>query len=177
MLLNRFLMDRGFGSLIPPVVSGGIDAGPAGSLPLPFILKKRTETFGRGSHNILTPDDNRRYQAEIRSPDYFCQALIPGPIEYSLHIYFKSGQIVTHLGVAYHFDTDTPIKGQTAPTELPLYPELFLPLWHDVLTAINYQGLCNINYKLHNGRPQLLEINPRFGGSLSEYFFAMLRHI
>ncbi len=34
-----------------------------------------------------------------------------------------------------------------------------------------------INYKVVNGQPVIFEINPRFGGSLSLFFFSFLRHL
>lgn len=60
---------------------------------------------------------------------------------------------------------------------MEMYSDPFLLLWDRLLDTLGFEGLCCINYKLNNGRPLLLEINPRFGGSLGEYFFAFLRHL
>jgi predicted ATP-grasp superfamily ATP-dependent carboligase len=34
-----------------------------------------------------------------------------------------------------------------------------------------------VNYKVVRGLPYILEINPRFGGSLTPYFFSFIRHL
>ena len=44
-----------------------------------------------------------------------------------------------------------------------------------MLRAIGYDGLGCANYKFEQGRLQLIEINPRLGGSLCDYFFSFLR--
>lgn len=36
-----------------------------------------------------------------------------------------------------------------------------------MLRALDYTGTCCIDYKIENGSPKLLEINPRYGASLS----------
>ncbi len=38
-------------------------------------------------------------------------------------------------------------------------------------------GLCCFNYKVIDDNPYLLEINPRFGGSLSSFFFSFIRQL
>jgi predicted ATP-grasp superfamily ATP-dependent carboligase len=53
----------------------------------------------------------------------------------------------------------------------------YIDIFSDLLNAIGFEGLCCIDYKVKNGIPYIFEINPRFGGSLSFYFFSFLRHL
>ena len=46
-----------------------------------------------------------------------------------------------------------------------------------MLRAIGYNGIGCANFKMAGGRLQLLEINPRIGGSLMEYFATFLRSL
>ncbi|MGH8049795.1 MAG: hypothetical protein ACREPB_03945, partial [Arenimonas sp.] len=36
---------------------------------------------------------------------------------------------------------------------------------------------CCFNYKVRDGQAMILEINPRFGGSLCQYFISFIRHL
>jgi len=49
-----------------------------------------------------------------------------------------------------------------------------LELFSNILKNIGYQGLCCIDYKMKDNSPMIFEINPRFGGSLSPFFFSFL---
>jgi predicted ATP-grasp superfamily ATP-dependent carboligase len=44
------------------------------------------------------------------------------------------------------------------------YPDLFA----QILTRLDYEGTACFNYKIANGQPMIFEINPRFGGSLTQ---------
>jgi len=41
-----------------------------------------------------------------------------------------------------------------------------LPELGAILPSLRYEGLCCFNYKMDNGVLVVLELNPRFGGSL-----------
>ena len=53
----------------------------------------------------------------------------------------------------------------------------YLDKFSAILNSIGYEGLCCFDYKVINGKPQIFEINPRFGGSLSAYFFTFLKKL
>jgi predicted ATP-grasp superfamily ATP-dependent carboligase len=81
------------------------------------------------------------------------------------------------MNIEYAFASMTPIKGKDRMIYRKVCPCPHLALFSAVLTSIGFQGLCCVNYKLVDHRPFILEINPRFGGSLTGYFFSFLRHL
>jgi hypothetical protein len=166
--LNSFLIERGYGRLIPAM-------GPG--LEPPFMLKKRIDAYARNCHRIASGAEFQRFESELASGEYFTQQLIPGYDEFATHIVFEAGRIVAHLCVRYVYSTDAPIKGRDRARYTQLTKCRHLDLWAELLALVQYEGLCCINYKVLAGRPMLLEINPRFGGSLAPYFFSFLRHL
>jgi len=165
---NQALIDRGFGTLIPRMGTG---------LKFPYVLKKRTGTWGQECWLIRDPNEEGGILDKFSTPDYFRQEFIPGPREFATHILFAKGRIIKSLNIMYEFESGTPIKGQ----ELPLYQIIrrcpYLGVFARILTSIGFQGLCCVNYKVARGVPYIFEINPRFGGSLSRYFFSFIRHL
>ena len=143
----------------------------------PYILKKRVGWWGDGCHLIRNQDDEQRIQERINDPDYFCQEFIPGASEFATHILFARGKIIKALNIMYAFESDTPIKGQDSDIYKVIHRCPYLKLFGRVLRTIGFEGLCCVNYKVAQGQPFLLEINPRFGGSLSRYFFSFLRYL
>jgi len=168
--LNQTLIQDGFSRYIPKMVQGF-------GIPFPYIVKKRIGCFGKDCHVIRNARDEQFYRDLITDPEYFSQELIQGVAEFATHILFVKGRIVKALNIKYEFADVTPIKG--------LSPELFqdvqrcphLDLFARMLRRIQFEGLCCLNYKQANGQPYLLEVNPRFGGSLSPYFFAFVRYL
>lgn len=164
---NRALAAAGFADSVPEI---------ADSLPFPYVLKKRVDAWGDNTHVIANAEQERRFAALLGDPDYFRQAFVPGQREYAAHLLVRDGRIVAALTVEYAFAHDLHKKCREQP---PHYRRLrratHLPLLRGMLAAIGYEGLCCVNYKLQEGRVQLLEINPRFGASLAPWFFAMMR--
>lgn len=126
---------------------------------------------------IDTPEKEKKYSTEINDPEYFCQEIIPGTKEYATHLLFKGGKTIAALNVIYTFSTPTYVKGvdKFICNKLGKCPHL--SLFEAMLQAIGFEGLCCLNYKEINGKPYVLEINPRFGGSLSMFFFSFLKSI
>jgi hypothetical protein len=164
---NRVLTAAGFGDCIPRM---------SDSPAFPYILKKRIDAWGENTHVIASAADERRLGALLRDPDYFRQAFVPGRREYAAHLLVRDGRIVAALAVEYGFAHELHKKCREQP---PHYRRLrrpaHLPLFRGMLAALGYEGLCCVNYKVHNERVWILEINPRFGASLAPWFFAMMR--
>jgi predicted ATP-grasp superfamily ATP-dependent carboligase len=167
---NRALIEQGFGRYIPEVVQGQ-------QLKPPYILKKRTGWWGKNCYMIRNSEDERIHLDLIDDPEYFCQRVIAGPSEFATHILFVDGRIVKALNIKYQFAGDIPIKGQDHFLFQVIHRCPYLDLFARVLNAVGFEGLCCVNYKVANGQPFLLEINPRFGGSLAPYFFSFVRHL
>ena len=167
---NQALVKAGFGRYIPKMAQGL-------ALTPPYILKKRIGWWGKGCYIIRNCDDEEAQLGRITDPKYFCQELVPGSTEFATHILFVDGRIVKALNIKYEFASDTPIKGQNADRLKVIHRCPYLDLFARVLRTIQFEGLCCVNYKVAKGQPFLLEINPRFGGSLAPYFFSFIRHL
>ena len=72
--------------------------------------------------------------------------------------------------LCYRYDMGEPlsVRGRGAAPRLiePADPAPAMGPCAAILDALAYEGTCCFNYKLEGGRPMLLELNPRFGGSL-----------
>ena len=167
---NQALIEAGFGRYIPKMAQGL-------ALTPPYILKKRSGSWGKDCYIIRNHDDEEAQLDRITDPRYFCQEFIPGSTEFAAHILFVDGRIVKALNIKYEFSGDTHIKGQNAAFFQVVHRCPYLNLFAQVLQTIQFDGLCCVNYKVANGQPFLLEINPRFGGSLAPYFFSFIRHL
>jgi predicted ATP-grasp superfamily ATP-dependent carboligase len=167
---NRALIDAGFGRYIPEMAEGR-------ALTPPYILKKRIGIWGKDCFIISNPVDEQRQLDRITDPEYFCQKFIAGPTEFCTHILFVNGRIVKALNIKYEFASSAPIKGQDAPHLMVICRCPYLDSFARVLRTVRFEGLCCVNYKVVKGQPFLLEINPRFGGSLVPYFFSFVRHL
>jgi predicted ATP-grasp superfamily ATP-dependent carboligase len=114
----------------------------------------------------------------LDSPEFFSQQFVLGEYEYATHILFKDRKIVHSINIEYKFDTRMPIKGKDQfidrndGCECP-----YLDLFATILESINFNGLCCVNYKISDNQPLIIEINPRFGGSLCLHFYSFLRHL
>ena len=168
ILFNETLSKNGYADLIPAM---------GGRLDYPYILKRRTDEWGANSRIIFDESQYEAHAKEIGDPDYFTQRFVNGRHEYATHILFKDCRIVCSLNIRYTFPTDTPIKGRDQSLYTAVCGCPYLETFASILKFIGFEGLCCVNYKVADGRPYLLEINPRFGGSLSPYFFRFLRHI
>jgi hypothetical protein len=164
--LNRFLIDAGFALHIPPMGDG---------IAPPFVCKP-----ARGENSdecLLVPDAQTEQQLApyLHAPGLFRQAAVRGPVEYATHFLMREGGLVRELTVGYHHDTPLYIKNTAQPIPCTLGACPDPATLQAMLRAIDYDGIGCANFKFEQGRLHLLEINPRMGGSLGEYFFSFLR--
>jgi len=147
------------------------------NLNIPYIVKKKVAHMGLNCYVIDTPEKEEKYKSEINDPDYFCQEIVQGPKEYATHLIYKKGKMMAALNVIYIFSSPTYVKGvdKFICNKLGKCPHL--ELFGNILDAIGFEGICCFNYKEIDGKPYVFEINPRFGGSLSMFFFSFLRHL
>ncbi len=165
---NTLMVEKGFGAHIPQM---GRD------LAYPYVLKKRIDEWGRSCHVIRSESDENEHAALLRDPDFFAQEFVAGTTEYTTHILYRQGRIVRAINIEYQFGTRTPVKGKDVHEFMRPCPCRHLDLFASVLDSIGFEGLCCVNYKLLGRRPMILEINPRFGGSLAAFFFSFIRHV
>ena len=166
--LNQKLIENGFGSIVPKMGDG---------LSYPYILKKSIDDWGRNCHIIENKQQELIYSDKSINPNYFSQELIVGQYEYAMHILFKDNNILCSINIEYFFEIETPIKGKDKEIYQKICRQRYLDTFTSILISIGFEGLCCINYKVRDNRPFIIEINPRFGGSLSPYFFSFMRLI
>ena len=167
-LFNRALIDVGYGKLIPSI---------DGNLGYPYILKKKVDEWSANSFIVRDRRDEETFAAKIADPDYFRQTFVPGRSEYAAHLVFQGGRVMCSLNVRYLFACDTPIKGRDKLVSSEVCGCPYLDQFAAILKFIGFEGLCCFNYKAVDGAPYVLELNPRFGGSLAPFFFAFIRHL
>ncbi|MEE9355328.1 MAG: ATP-grasp domain-containing protein [Methylococcaceae bacterium] len=165
---NRTLIENGFGEFIPKIDCKQI---------YPYILKKRIDDWGENSHIISNAQEEQKYSHLINNQNYFCQEVIPGSEEYATHILFKDRKILCVINNKYGFKSELPIKGKDKEESRKICSCPYLESFTTILNFLEFEGLCCINYKIHQGIPYIFEINPRFGGTLAKYFFSFLRHL
>jgi hypothetical protein len=167
-LFNKTLTEKGFEAVIPKI---GTD------LPLPFFLKKKVSSAGNDCRLISNAEQKKELKDLIDSPDYFCQEVIAEKTEYATHILFKDHKIATTLSIKYTFFNRVSVNGKDDFACTEICDCDHLDTFSAILEAIGYQGLCCFDYKVIDGKPYIFEINPRFGGSLGNYFFTFLRKL
>ena len=157
LALNRWLIDRGFGDTVPELL------GPAPQA-FPYIRKTRHGDFGLGCAMIRGPEEDDGEDG----PDVFRQRAVAGPVEYVLHLLRVRGDIRFHVAYAYDMGQPLGVRGAIdRPASItPVDPGPVLVRCADILAAMGFEGTCCFNYKLEGGALRILELNPRFGGSL-----------
>lgn len=164
-IFNKTLVEKGFQDFVPKIGT---------NLPLPFMLKKKVTWSGDYCYLISDAETKAKYEELLNSDDYFCQEIIGGVNEYATHVLFKNGKIVETLTVEYTFYDEVPINGKSGFAYTKIVKCKCLDTFSFILSAIGYEGLCCFDYKIVDGKPKIFEINPRFGGSLGNYFFTFL---
>jgi hypothetical protein len=163
---NAYMSKAGFAEFIPAQHGRN----------LPLVVKKK---FGAFSDGVFVCNNDKQLalcEPLLNTSDYFAQALVPGRVEFATHLIIRKQKIRAHLNVKYLFQTETPIKGKDKSIQYPAQTK-HLGLFEKMLNEVEFSGICCVNYKEVNGKPQILEINPRFGGSLCRYFPTMVRQL
>jgi predicted ATP-grasp superfamily ATP-dependent carboligase len=143
----------------------------------PYILKKETGEYGATTYVVNNAVEELKYAELLNDGLHFKQELVTGNKEYASHIVFKNGKIVSHIRICYTYDREQYIQGKVIYVSKGVCKPKFDAEFTKVLEAIKYEGLCCIDYKVKDGLPKIFEINPRFGGSLTNYFFSLLNEV
>lgn len=167
-LFSKTLEEKGFGDVIPRIGKG---------LPFPYMVKKKVAQSGDNCYIIADVEQEQKYKDEINDPEYFCQQLIQGRNEFATHILFIDHKIVSAINIEYIFANGAFVKGKDKFICTKISPCPHLDVFAEIMDAIGFEGLCCFNYKEVEGKPSVFEINPRFGGSLSTFFFSFIRRL
>jgi predicted ATP-grasp superfamily ATP-dependent carboligase len=156
LAFNRWLIDHGFGAHVPELLEDGAGV-------YPHIVKGAHGDFGAGIQLVRSAEEERPL------PDGgFRQRAIAGHHEDVLHMVRIGGRIVFRLAYRYDMGVDLSVRGQAdAPRGIaPVEAGDALAPCEAILAALGYEGTCCFNYKRADGGLFILEMNPRFGGSL-----------
>lgn len=167
-LFEETLAVRGFAEFLP---------GPRLNREFPYVLKRKIDAWGRHCAVVHGVDEEEGLRHHLDDPDYLHQRFISGREEFTTHIVFREGRILAALNLRYRFADETPIKGRSHPLTIHPCKLSHGALFREILLSIGFEGLCCFNYKLEQGKPLILEINPRFGGSLGTFFPGFVRDL
>jgi hypothetical protein len=164
--LSQFLTAQGFADLVPAL-------RPAGA-PYPYVWKKRRGWWGMHCRIVNGPQDE--IGLDLNDRDWFSQALVPGEVEFATHILRVRGEIRYVSTFVHKMAARAVINGvQDSPLHSGfLRGCLYLDLFSEILTRLDFEGIACFDYKVASGRPVIFEINPRFGGSLCSDITAYL---
>jgi carbamoylphosphate synthase large subunit len=157
LLFHERLEALGLGELLPAVLGDG-------ERRYPHVLKARRGDWGQGIRILRSPAD----EPDEVPTDSFREAAVEGADEYVLHLLRVDGRVRYRLCYRYDMVAGLTVRGAVdAPRTIePADDAPALEPCLAILDALGFEGTCCFNYKLVDGRPVILELNPRFGGSL-----------
>lgn len=142
-----------------------------GEVSYPFILKRVDLNSGNGILLVKSAGEIPQYAKQefwINKP-VILQEYIESNEEYVTHLVCKNGEILWHASLKFTLEDKQVIRSpfNVKRTERVATREKFLDQFSSCLRPLNFNGPCNIDYKIAaNGDLKIMEINPRFGGTL-----------
>ena len=142
----------------------------AGHLPYPVLVKPRLSSGGRG---ILRANS----ASELRKAYIRVHACYPTPI---IQEYLPPGGVALGVGVLMNFFSEPraafayrrlreyPVSGGPSTLRESVLDEALCRATERLLAILGWVGVAMAEYKVdpRDGRPKILEVNPRFWGSL-----------
>ena len=144
--------------------------GMASHLPYPLLIKPRLSSGGRGIVRVETPSQLRKEYPKVH-------AVHPSPI---LQEFLPPGGAALGVGVLMNFSSEPratfaylrlreyPVGGGPSTVRESVRDEALCRTTERLLSALGWTGVAMAEFKVdpRDGRPKLLEVNPRFWGSL-----------
>lgn len=148
----------------------GEASGMAERFPYPLLIKPRLSSGGRGIVRVGTPSQLREAYPKVH-------AMYPMPI---LQECLPPGGAAFGVGVLMNFSSapratfpyrrlrEYPVSGGPSTLRESIGDEALCRATERLLSALGWIGVAMVEYKVdpRDGRPKLLEVNPRFWGSL-----------
>jgi predicted ATP-grasp superfamily ATP-dependent carboligase len=160
---NKAILASDFARMIPPIYD-------TAKRDFPYILKKRNGASGEGLFIVRNEEDERCCADYLGQEEFFCQAYVPGEIEYTTHMLLVDGDVLYHSTNKYIMSDEFLVKGSAhQPAREMLGTEMegrVIGELTSLLLSIGFNGTCCLDYKIMDGGIQLMEVNPRVGFSL-----------
>ncbi len=160
LTLMQRLDEYGFGEHLPAYNQ---------TFDFPYVLKRRHSAFGKGTNIIASPSDEEEHASDMAAETHMTQEHIPGTEEFATHAIMAHGRIVFSRTVKYFFPPGLYVKGSQcfASRRETFERTPFLDIFEAMLRSLNYEGICCLDYKVIDNKPKLMEINPRFGATMT----------
>lgn len=157
---NQYIVNLGLEGFIPKPVADNV---------YPYIYKRNKDTNGFNSAIIKNRIEEIEFEKQNYGHEIFKQEYIFGNKEYTLHFISYQGKILYSSSRLFWFDEDLYVKGFHYKNYFTdtFISNPYISLFRKIIEQLQYTGTGSMNYKLQNGVPKVMELNPRFGGSLA----------
>ena len=160
---NKAILASDFARMIPPIYG-------TTKRDFPYVLKKRDGGSGEGTVVVRNEEAEKRYADHLSQNAFFCQAYVPGPVEYATHMLLVDGEVLYHSTNRYVMSDEFLVKGSAYQPAREILgtdiEERVIGELIELLLSIGFSGTCCLDYKITEGGIQLMEVNPRVGFSL-----------
>lgn len=138
-------------------------------LQYPLVLKPRIGTGAKGIRYMRNNDDFEHLEKGLfeKYGDFLIQEYIPGDEYYGVSVIFnkksKLRSAFVHKKIRQY-----PVTGGVSTYAVSVKYSRLVELAERILEPIGWYGVANIEFKIdkRNNVPKLMEVNPRFWGSL-----------
>jgi len=132
----------------------------------PCIFKKARSYGGIGSHICYSSREVNVLTA--KTPEYLIQEYIEGSNEYSGHFLVENGQIRWRTYYMTQRESNVAYiqKGRMIEYATAMLAPRHEEILKQIFVALTYTGFCCVDFKIHQGKICIFEINPRLGGTL-----------
>ncbi|HVE22724.1 MAG TPA: ATP-grasp domain-containing protein [Acidocella sp.] len=160
---NKAILASDFAYMIPEIYE-------TTKRDFPYVLKRRDGGSGEEIFVVRTEEDERRHETHLSRDSFFCQVYVPGQVEYATHMLLVNGEVLYHSTNKYVMSDEFLVKGTARQPEREMLGaamdgHVILALT-ELLRSVGFNGTCCLDYKILDGRIQLMEVNPRVGFSL-----------
>ncbi len=169
--LMEFAAGRGFetpATFHPPGPDEAAEA--AGGLPYPVLVKPRFSSGGRGIASASTAGEFLEAYRRVHDgfPGPIVQELLPKGGDALGVAVLMNGSSVPRASFAYRRLREYPASGGPGTLRESIRDEGLRRTAERLLSALGWVGVAMVEFKVdpRDGRPKLLEVNPRFWGSL-----------
>lgn len=136
----------------------------------PCMIKRVDLNCGVGVRLVHSKNELRACQEQEpwRGHSHLLQAYVGGDRQSATHCICKDGRIVWHCAYVYEPADSNTVCNRGRRIHRTTEPASRLAEFESFLAPLSYSGPCNVDYKISadDDRTMIMEINPRFGGSL-----------